>query len=200
MIHSALTVRCHRNCRVVPNDKLISSGVRIETPAHVCAGVQVGSSRSMHNETSETAETAETAEGKAMTSTITELLVTLSVPNDASFLRLVRLIVSSTAADLGFDFEEVEDLRIVADEVVNLAMENTLPNTTVQIQVFPSGPELRLEVSGHVKDAAHPGHLDPLSKEIVAGLGGSFSVAVVDVRFEASFWSCPPKTRLTSDD
>jgi hypothetical protein len=142
----------------------------------------------------------ETAEGKVMMSTITELLVTLSVPNDASFLRLVRLIVSSTAADLGFDFEEVEDLRIVADEVVNLAMENTLPNTTVQIHVFPSGPELRLEVSGLAKDSAHPTHLDPLSTELVVGLGASFSVAVIDGRFEAGFWSCPPKTRLTSYD
>jgi hypothetical protein len=140
----------------------------------------------MHNETDE--ETV-------MMSTITEFRVTLSVPNDASFLRLVRLVVSSTAADLGFDFEEVEDLRIVADEVVNLAMENTIPNATVQIEVFPSGPELRLDVSAVMKNASQAPHLDPLASEIVAGLGASFAVAVVDGRFEASFRSCCPKTR-----
>ena len=53
--------------------------------------------------------------------------VTLSVPAQPSYLRLVRLVVASMAADAGFDFETVEDLRIAADELINTVMSVTVP-------------------------------------------------------------------------
>jgi hypothetical protein len=157
---------------------------RQHRPTYVCARFRVGSTRRMRYEP---------GEESFMTVTFNDLRVMLSVPNDKSFLRLVRLVVSSTAADLGFDFEEVEDLRIVADEVAHLAMTNTLPHAMVDLEVFPAGPDLRLVVSAPAKDSNKSSRLDPLASEIVAGLAASFDVAVVDGRFEAKFRSCPPK-------
>ena len=61
--------------------------------------------------------------------------VVLSVPAQPSSLRLVRLVVASMAADAGFDFDTVEDLRIAADELINTVMSVTATDGSVSIEV-----------------------------------------------------------------
>ncbi len=57
-----------------------------------------------------------------MTWSFTDLPVSLRVPSQPASLRLVRLVVASLASDLGYDYEQIEDLRIAADETVSALM------------------------------------------------------------------------------
>ena len=50
-------------------------------------------------------------------------MVTLEVPADARYLRVVRLVASAYAADAGFDIDDVEDVRVAADELCAGALE-----------------------------------------------------------------------------
>jgi Histidine kinase-like ATPase domain len=123
-----------------------------------------------------------------------ELRVSLTIPNKPVYLRLVRLVAASIAADLGFDYEEIEDLRIVADEVVNLAMEYTLPESPISVDLYTGGPKLRVEVSGSAREYKDVPALDPLAFGIVHALVESHSVLAFDGRVEASFCSRVPKS------
>jgi serine/threonine-protein kinase RsbW len=122
--------------------------------------------------------------------------VSITIPNAASHLRLVRLVVASIASDLGFDYNEVEDLRIVADEVVNLAMDNMSPDGPIRVDIFTGGPELRLRTSGPSRDSAQEPKLDVLASEIVRSLTASFEVLSFDGLVEATFCSHLPKLRV----
>jgi hypothetical protein len=126
--------------------------------------------------------------------------VSITIPNAPSYLRLVRLAVASVASDLGFNFSEVEDLRIVADEMANLAMDNTLPESPIRVDIFTGGPELRLVASGPAADAERAPQLDVLAFEIVRSLIDSFEILSFDGRVQASFCSRVPKSRELQND
>src|SRR6188508_2172355 len=50
-------------------------------------------------------------------------VVTLEVPTHPRYLRVVRLVASACAADAGFDIDDVEDVRVAADELCAGALE-----------------------------------------------------------------------------
>jgi len=50
-------------------------------------------------------------------------VVRLEVPADARYLRVVRLVASACAADAGFDIDDIEDVRVAADELCAGALE-----------------------------------------------------------------------------
>ena len=58
-------------------------------------------------------------------------VVTLEVPADPRYLRVVRLVASACAADAGFDIDDVEDVRVAADELCAGALELHLVGTIV---------------------------------------------------------------------
>ena len=58
-------------------------------------------------------------------------VVTLEVPADARYLRVVRLVASACAADAGFDIDDVEDVRVAADELCAGTLELQLTGTIV---------------------------------------------------------------------
>lgn len=123
---------------------------------------------------------------------VDEAPVILCVPNDPSFLRIVRLVVASIASDLGFDFDEVEDLRIAADELVNLVMSASVPHSSIRVEIFLESHRMLLRASGSVSNQAAAQELDPLAAQIVSALVESFDVAVVDGRLEVGFRARPP--------
>ncbi len=130
-----------------------------------------------------------------------EVHVSMTVPNSSAHLRLVRLVVASLASDLGFGYDEVEDLRIVADEIAHLVMESTLADRPVALDVVATGPELRVKVSGPAIESQSTPTLDPLASEIVGALVASHTVLRLDGRIEASFQSRPPvQQHSTSPD
>lgn len=50
-------------------------------------------------------------------------VVRLSVPGSLEYVRVVRLTAAAVAARLGFDVEEIEDLRVAVDELASAVIE-----------------------------------------------------------------------------
>ena len=118
--------------------------------------------------------------------------VVLVVPNDLSFLRLVRLVVASMAADAGYDFDEIEDLRTASDELVNLVMSSSRSNESIRVDVAFADLSLVFSASGGAKSADADMFLDPLGLYIVRALVETLDVSVRHERLEAGFRSAPP--------
>ena len=114
--------------------------------------------------------------------------VTLTVPADPSFVRIVRLIVSSLAADLDFDVDEIEDLRIAADELLSTLITGASVGAPVRVSFANEGGVLELRASAQ---AARPGPiaLDPLASHIVAALVDSFDLNYSESTITAGFRS-----------
>jgi hypothetical protein len=118
-----------------------------------------------------------------------EATVQLTVPNDPKYLRLVRLVVASTATDANFSYDAIEDLRIVADELVNHVMTASDPNATIEIGIFPAADRFAFQSSGSLQ-AQHdqpPISLDVLAAQIVNSLVDSYDISVREGRIQASF-------------
>ncbi len=130
---------------------------------------------------------------------IEEAPLQLTVPNDASNLRLVRLVVASAAADVEFSYDTVEDLRIVADELITLVMTIATPHTPVKIAIFP-GPEnfvfrgsARLASADQLRSNDPSGNrspvveLDVLAAQIVASLVDYYGIETNDQQIDVEF-------------
>ena len=118
--------------------------------------------------------------------------VVLSVPAQPSSLRLVRLVVASMAADAGFDFDTVEDLRIAADELINTVMSVTATDGSVSIEVTVSDEALQLR-SWAPAVAEHAAVVvDPLAAQILSALVDSSSFEVRGAQVEAALRKAIP--------
>ena len=58
-----------------------------------------------------------------MDSTITGEMIRLTVPASLEYVRIVRLTASGVASRLGFDIEDLEDLRVAVDELASILVE-----------------------------------------------------------------------------
>lgn len=116
--------------------------------------------------------------------------VVLVVPADPSFVRLARLVVSSLAADLSFDFDEIEDLRIAADELLSAAIGAAEPYTPVRIEMTTGEGVLSLEASAATSIAG--AELDPLAAQIVEALVASHDVITAGGFITVKFRSRTP--------
>ena len=45
--------------------------------------------------------------------------ITITIPSNKKYIKSIRLFTASLASDLGFDIEQVEDLRVVVSEAIN---------------------------------------------------------------------------------
>ena len=125
-------------------------------------------------------------------STVNAAPVVLSVPAQPSSLRLVRLVVASMAADAGFDFDTVEDLRIAADELINTVMSVTATDGSVSIEVTVSDEALQLR-SWAPAVAEHAAVVvDPLAAQILSALVDSSSFEVRGAQVEAAIRKAIP--------
>ena len=117
--------------------------------------------------------------------------VILVVPAEPSFLRLVRLVVSALAADLGFDFEQVEDLRIAADELVSVLIGATFASSPVSVTLTTDGDVLSLAAIAAAGEET-TADLDPLASQIVEAVVESFTVQVTADVVSVGFRSRSP--------
>jgi len=77
--------------------------------------------------------------------------VTLVVPATPEYLRLARLASADTASRAGFDYEEIDDLRIAVTELCHLLIgADAKGEVTLEFHVAPDG----VTIEGH---AAQPG-------------------------------------------
>src|SRR5665213_4638368 len=86
----------------------------------------------------------------------TDEAVKLSVPAALEYVRIVRLTGSGVASRLGFDIEEIEDLRVALDELASIAIE-AADAGELEITFFTTDTELRITGRARIADGVDVG-------------------------------------------
>ncbi|MBK5222040.1 MAG: hypothetical protein JJE52_04020 [Acidimicrobiia bacterium] len=73
--------------------------------------------------------------------------VTLSFPASTNRVRLARVLAATLADEAGFDYDEVEDIRIAVDELCFLLLEAATPTGTFSITAARQPGDLLIEGS-----------------------------------------------------
>lgn len=82
----------------------------------------------------------------------TDEWITLHIPASAEYVDLVRMTLFGIAAKMGFDFEEIEDMKVAVSEACNNAILHAYgPSDT---DVLHSAPQARIEVRFLKREAA----------------------------------------------
>jgi serine/threonine-protein kinase RsbW len=108
--------------------------------------------------------------------------IVITFPAKPEFLRLARLTTADAASRAGFDYEEIDDLRIAVSELCALASGHDGANLTLDFALEPRGIVVR--------GAATPGAIaeNELSRTIVTALVDDFEITTEggSTRFRAT--------------
>jgi serine/threonine-protein kinase RsbW len=94
-----------------------------------------------------------------------ENVVRLTVPAALEYVRIIRLTGSGVASRLGFDVEEIENLRVAIDELSSMAIE-AASGGELDITFSTGDGELRIAGRAPAKSGAEVG-LDALTGQIL---------------------------------
>ncbi len=72
--------------------------------------------------------------------------VRIAIPASLEFVRIVRLTASGLASRLGFDVEEIDNLRIAVDELAGAVVDASAPG---ELEVTFSDGDGELRIEGH---------------------------------------------------
>ncbi len=80
--------------------------------------------------------------------------IKLSIPNKAEYVSVVRLTTSAIASRMGFDIEEIEDIKVSIAEACTSTLENSLDNQNIDIEfgVFEDKLVISVKGTGGVRD------------------------------------------------
>lgn len=70
--------------------------------------------------------------------------ISLIIPPKTIYLKSMRLLAASLASDMGFDIEEVEDIRVVVSEAINYKMSDS----DIKINFYIKENLMKVEVIG----------------------------------------------------
>merc|ERR1712130_227927 len=73
--------------------------------------------------------------------------ISINIPAQKLYIKSIRLFTASLASDLGFNIEEVEDLRVVVSEAINYK----LSDDDVVVEFLPEEKNLQIKVIGKDK-------------------------------------------------
>ena len=111
--------------------------------------------------------------------------IRLTVPAALEYVRIVRLTASGVASRLGFDVEEIEDLRVAVDELASLVVESA-DGGDLSVQFAVQDNTLRIEgdallAAGRADNA----RVDDLTAQILAAVVDEWDLSTTDgsVRF-----------------
>jgi len=113
-----------------------------------------------------------------MQATLRGEAVRLSLPASPDYVRIVRLAASGIATNLGFDVDELDDLRVAVGELVNLTLEVCKPET-LEVLFTVDGTELRI----HGTAPAAEGRvieLDSLTRQILDAFLDTYTIEIVE--------------------
>lgn len=110
-----------------------------------------------------------------MESTLTGETITLTVPAALEFVRIVRLTASGVASRLGFDVEDIEDLRVAVDELASIVVDHATASDLLEVVFSIAGGTLRIEGRVPVQSDTGP-RLDELTSQILAAVVDSYEV------------------------
>jgi serine/threonine-protein kinase RsbW len=118
-----------------------------------------------------------------MQSTLRGEAVRLSLPASPDYVRIVRLAASGIATNLGFDVDELDDLRVAVGELVNLTLEVCRPEI-LEVLFTVNGSELSIEGSAPAADGRVV-ELDSLTRQILDAFLDTYTIGIADgnVRF-----------------
>jgi serine/threonine-protein kinase RsbW len=103
-------------------------------------------------------------------------IVRLSIPAALEFVRIARLTASGVASRLGFDVDEVEDLRVAIDELSSVLVEAaTGRDLDLVFTTRSDGIEMEGRV-GYASGAELP--IEDLTRQILAAVVDEYSVEV----------------------
>jgi hypothetical protein len=103
-------------------------------------------------------------------------VVRLSVPGSLEYVRVVRLTAAAVAARLGFDVEEIEDLRVAVDELASVVIE---AGSGADIALTFSNLGDTFVVEGSAPVDGEP-VLDELTRQILGVVVDDFEIGAVD--------------------
>lgn len=70
--------------------------------------------------------------------------ISLTIPPKTIYLKSMRILAASLASDIGFDIEEVEDIRVVVSEAINYKMSDR----DIKINFYTKENLMKVEVIG----------------------------------------------------
>lgn len=70
--------------------------------------------------------------------------ISLTIPPKTIYLKSMRLLAASLASDIGFNIEEVEDIRVVVSEAINYKMSYR----NIKINFYTKENLMKVEVIG----------------------------------------------------
>ena len=109
-------------------------------------------------------------------------VVTLRFPAATERVRLARTLVATLADEAGFDFDQVEDLRIAVDELCFVLIDQC--GSVGRIEVTGSGGLGGIRVEGRCVDGNSPsgelGDLAEITTQILATVVDDYEVGIVE--------------------
>ena len=110
-------------------------------------------------------------------SILTEETITLTVPASLDYVRIVRLTTSGVASRLGFDIEDIEDLRVAVDELASIVIEHAAPE---DLQVVFKVRDGTLHIEGRAPVGKHAGEpsVEELTAQILAAVVDDYEVRI----------------------
>jgi serine/threonine-protein kinase RsbW len=105
--------------------------------------------------------------------------VQLTVPASAEFLSLVRTATAGVAARLNLTIDEVEDLRLAADEAGSLVLSTAPPGSALTVTFTLGADELRAQFAAPTTTATPPDEAG-FGWTVLAALAGSVHADVSD--------------------
>ena len=107
--------------------------------------------------------------------------VTLTIPADAAYIRLARLVATGFASQMGATVADLDDVRTMVDELCSLLLAQSDPDDEIAVVLAGEDGVLRACAGA---PARRPWEPDELSEGIVRVLADDFSVEHVDGRVE----------------
>lgn len=110
--------------------------------------------------------------------------VTLTFPAATDRVRLARVLAATLADEAGFDYDEVEDIRIAVDELCFAVLEAGTTVGTFDISAVSQPGELHITGSCGFADTPRPSD-DEANAELTAQILGTV-VDEYEIRFEGT--------------
>lgn len=106
-------------------------------------------------------------------------MVDVSIPAHASAMVLARLQVSGVGRLLGFDIDELADLRLAVEELCLDALSRSRPEDRLRIEVAWDDESVKVSCAVERRDASgHPG--EPRSEIHAPGISAQILGALID--------------------
>jgi serine/threonine-protein kinase RsbW len=105
---------------------------------------------------------------------LTRSQITLTFPAEAEYLRLVRLTSADVGSRAGFDYEEIDDLKIGASELCSLVL--GAPGTIALVYTIEPGA---ITIDGNAP-MSNANHENELSRTIIGAVVDEYSVSERD--------------------